>query len=74
MSDVLSVRVNKELKKKAKELGINIREVVEKALENAIKEKEKEEIKGIAMKIKELMKDVSEEDWVRAVRESRDER
>lgn len=74
MSDVLSVRVNKELKKKAKELGINIREVVEKALENAIREKEKEEIKGIAMKIKELMKDVSEEDWVRAVRESRDER
>jgi antitoxin component of RelBE/YafQ-DinJ toxin-antitoxin module len=71
---VLSVRVNKELKKKAKELGINIREVVEKALENAIREKEKEEIKGIAMKIKELMKDVSEEDWVRAVRESRDER
>jgi antitoxin component of RelBE/YafQ-DinJ toxin-antitoxin module len=74
MSDVLSVRVKKELKKKAKELGINIREVVEKALENAIREKEKEEIKGIAMKIKELMKDVSEEDWVRAVRESRDER
>jgi len=74
MSDVLSVRVNKELKKKAKELRINIREVVEKALENAIREKEKEEIKGIAMKIKELMKDVSEEDWVRAIRESRDER
>jgi len=74
MSDVLSVRVNKELKKKAKELGINIREVVEKALENAIREKEKEEIKGIAMKIKELMKDVSEEDWVRTIKESRDER
>jgi hypothetical protein len=62
------------VKKKAKELRINIREVVEKALENAIREKEKEEIKGIAMKIKELMKDVSEEDWVRTIRESRDER
>jgi hypothetical protein len=74
MSEVLSVRVNKELKKKAKELRINIREVVEKALENAIREKEKEEIKGIAMKIKELMKDVSEEDWVRTIKESRDER
>jgi len=74
MSEVLSVRVNKELKKKAKELRINIREVVEKALENAIREKEKEEIKGIAMKIKELMKDMSEEDWVRTIKESRDER
>ncbi|ACP37654.1 type II toxin-antitoxin system CcdA family antitoxin [Saccharolobus islandicus] len=74
MSDVISVRVKKELKKKAEELGINIREVVEKALEEAIKEKEKEELKDIAMRIKELMRDVSENDWVRAVRESRDER
>ncbi len=39
-----------------------------------IRDKEKEELKEIAMKIKELMKYVSEDDWVRAVRESRDER
>jgi hypothetical protein len=39
-----------------------------------IRDKEKEELKEIAKKIKELMKDVSEDDWVRAVRESRDER
>jgi len=39
-----------------------------------ISDKEKEELKELAMKIKELMKDVSEDDWVRAVRESRDER
>ncbi|BBD72372.1 VapB-type antitoxin [Sulfodiicoccus acidiphilus] len=74
MSDVISVRVKKELKKKAEELGINIREVVEKALEESIMEKEKEELRDMAMKIKELMKDVSEDDWIRAVRESRDER
>ncbi|ADX82080.1 DUF4145 domain-containing protein [Sulfolobus islandicus] len=74
MSDVISVRVKKELKKRAEELGINIREVVEKALEEAIREKEKEELKDIAMRIKELMRDVSEDDWVWAVRESRDER
>ncbi|MCH4816222.1 MAG: type II toxin-antitoxin system CcdA family antitoxin [Saccharolobus sp.] len=74
MSDVISVRVKKELKKKAEELGINIREVVEKALEKAIREKEKEELKDMAMKIKELMRDVSEDDWVSTVRESRDER
>ncbi|ACP34770.1 conserved hypothetical protein [Sulfolobus islandicus L.S.2.15] len=74
MSDVISVRVKKELKKRAEELGINIREVVEKALKEAIREKEKEELKDIVMRIKELMRDVSEDDWVRAVRESRDER
>ncbi|AKA74415.2 DUF4145 domain-containing protein [Saccharolobus solfataricus] len=74
MSDVISVRVKKELKKKAEELGINVREVVEKALEEAIREKEKEELKDMTMKIKELMRDVSEDDWVSTVRESRDER
>ncbi|BDC17483.1 type II toxin-antitoxin system CcdA family antitoxin [Acidianus sp. HS-5] len=74
MSTVLSVRVRKELKEKAEQLGIDIREVVEKALEEAIKEKEKEEIKELAMKIKELMKDVSEEEWVEAIREERNKR
>lgn len=47
MSVVLSVRVRKELKEKAEQLGINIRDVVEKALEEAIKEKEREEITDI---------------------------
>lgn len=74
MSVVLSVRVRKELKEKAEQLGINIRDVVEKALEEAIKEKEREEINDIARKIKELMKDVSEEEWVEAIRGERNER
>ncbi|WP_390530405.1 type II toxin-antitoxin system CcdA family antitoxin [Sulfurisphaera ohwakuensis] len=74
MSTVISVRVRKELKKKAEELGINIREVVEKALEEAIQEKEKEEIKETANKIKELMKDISEDEWITSIREDRYER
>ena len=74
MSAVLSVRVRKELKEKAEQLGINIRDVVERALEEAIKEKEREEINDIARKIKELMKDVSEEEWVEAIRGERNER
>lgn len=55
-------------------MGINIRDVVEKALEKAIEEKEKEELKKLASDIKELMKGVSEEEWVEAIRRSRDER
>ncbi|AWR98586.1 type II toxin-antitoxin system CcdA family antitoxin [Metallosphaera hakonensis] len=74
MSDVISVRVSRELKRKAEELGINFRDVIEKALDDAIREKEMEETREIATKIKELMKDVSEEDWVRDIRESREER
>jgi len=74
MSVVLSVRVRKELKEKAEQLGISIRDVAEKALEEAIKEKEKEEINDIARKIKELIKDVSEKKWVEAIRGERNER
>jgi len=74
MSDVISVRVSRELKRKAEELGINFREVIERALDDAIREKEIEETREIAMKIKELMRDVSEEDWIRNIRESRMER
>jgi len=62
------------LKGKAKESGINIRDVVEKALEKAKEEKEKEELKKLASDIEESMKDVSEEEWVEAIRRSRDER
>ena len=39
-----------------------------------LKEKEREEINDIARKIKELMKDVSEEEWVEAIRGERNER
>ena len=61
------------MKEKAKESGINIRDVVEKALEKAKEEKEKEELKKLASDIEESMKGVSEEEWVEAIRRSRDE-
>jgi len=48
--------------------------VVEKALEKAKEEKEKEELKKLASDIEESMKGVSEEEWVEAIRRSRDER
>jgi hypothetical protein len=38
-----------------------------------VEEKEKEELRKLANDIKELMKDVSEEEWVEAIRRSRDE-
>ncbi|QIW24720.1 DUF4145 domain-containing protein [Sulfolobus sp. S-194] len=74
MSTIISVRVRQELKEKAEKLGINIREVVERALEEAIKEKENEEIEETVRKIKELMKDISEDEWIALIREDRYER
>ncbi len=70
---VLSVRIKKELKKKAEELGIDIRSVVEKALkEEILKVKQKYVRKLLDKALKDM--DVSVEEWVKAVKESRGER
>ena len=74
MSDVISVRVRRDLKRRAEELGIDIRGVLEEALEKAIREREKEEIVSLSRRIRELMSNVTEEDWVRDVKETRNER
>jgi len=73
VSAVISVRVPKKLKDEAEKLGINIRETVQKSIIQAIEE---EKAKRIAESLVELagnMEDLSEEDWVKAIRESRDE-
>lgn len=66
------MRVRKRLKEEAKELGIDIRRVVEKALE--------EEIARIKMeKLKKIINDFSRssnltvDGWVKSVREIREE-
>lgn len=70
---VLSVRIKKELKKEAEELGIDIRSVVEKALkEEILKVKQKYVRKLLDKALKDM--DVSIEEWVKAVKESRGER
>jgi hypothetical protein len=67
---VLSVRVRKELKEEAEKLGISLREVVERALEEEIKRVKMERIKKL---MEEALKSMSlrEEDWARIIKESR---
>jgi hypothetical protein len=69
---VLSVRVRKELKEEAEKLGISLRGVVERALEE-IRRAKMEMIKKL---IEEALKSTSlrEEDWARIIKESRFER
>jgi post-segregation antitoxin (ccd killing protein) len=71
---VISVRIRKELKRKARELGIDVREVVEKALEEAIRRREEEELARALEELKSLFSRISEKEWVDAVRKSRNER
>ncbi len=71
---VISVRIRKELKRKARELGIDIREVLERALEEAIRRREEEELVRALEELKNLFSRISEKEWVDAVRSSRHER
>jgi post-segregation antitoxin (ccd killing protein) len=70
---VLSVRIRKELKEEAEKLGINLKEVIEKSLEEEIKKVKMEKVKKI---VEEALKSMNmkEEDWIKAVKESRLER
>jgi antitoxin component of RelBE/YafQ-DinJ toxin-antitoxin module len=71
-SAVLSVRVRKELKEEAERLGINVREVVERALEEAIRRRKIELIAEALEEMKRQFADnVSEYDWIEAVHEGR---
>ena len=69
---VLSVRVRKELKEEAERLGIDLKEVVERALENEVKRKKVELLKK---KLDEALNNmnISEEEWIKTVKEMRKE-
>ena len=72
-TEVLSIRIRKDLKREAQKLGINIREVVEKALEKEIREAKKKMLREIIEKGLESM-NVRVDEWIRDVKESRRER
>ncbi|HID90385.1 TPA: DUF4145 domain-containing protein [Candidatus Bathyarchaeota archaeon] len=72
MSVVLSVRVARELKEEADRLGISLRDVVERALVAEIERRRKEEFGRAVRGIVEAMRDVAEEEFVRAIREWRE--
>ena len=54
----------------AKELGMDIRKVVERALEEEVKRCEEKLAKSLE-ELKRALSDISEREWVEAVREAR---
>jgi len=73
-TSVVSVRVPRRVKEEAERLGINIREVVERSLIEAIKEEKKRRMAEALRELAEAGGDMTPEDWVEAVRTSRRER
>ncbi len=71
MTEVLSVRVKKELKLEAEKLGVDLKVVVEELLEELVAEKKKNAEK-IAKELGALM-NVKPEEWVNDVKAIRRE-
>lgn len=70
---VISVRVRKDLKEEAIKLNIDFKKVIEKALEEEIRRVKKEKLKKI---IEEGLKsmNITVDEWIKTVKESRRER
>ena len=73
MSTVLSVRVKRELKEEAERLGLDLRAVIEKALREEIAKARVERFRKLLEDGLSSMK-LRPEDWVEAVKGSRQER
>jgi hypothetical protein len=63
--------VNRKVKEEAARLGVDVRGVVENALEEAVSQKKQARLLEIAEQLKQEMKGVTEEEWVRAIKNSR---
>ncbi|MCL5068890.1 MAG: DUF4145 domain-containing protein [Thaumarchaeota archaeon] len=73
-TEVISIRVDKKVKEEAARLGVDVREVVENALEEAILRQKESRLKQAIENVKREMKSVSEEEWVQAIKSSRKRR
>ena len=71
VTEVLSVRVKKNLKDEAEKLGIDLRMAVERLLEDLVSEK-KAKAQSVAKELSSLM-DVKAEEWVNDVKATRHE-
>ena len=67
------MRIKRELKEEVIKLGINVREVIERALEEEVKKIKTEMLKEAIDRGLKAM-DLSIDEWVKAVREIRRER
>ena len=74
MSDVITVRVDRETKRKIKKHGINVSQTVRRALQREIAKKEEENLHRALNEAGLILRKIPEKEIVRLIRESRDER
>ena len=74
MSEVVTVRVDKTLKKKIKKYRISVSKITREAIEEEIKKHERQELADAVSEMKTLLNKIPDDEIVRAIRESRDQR
>lgn len=70
----VSAKVRRELWEKLKSYGVNISEVIRRSLEEEVSKREEEEAKKLLEEASKLLRKLNEEEIVKSVRESREER
>lgn len=70
----ITVRIPGELKKQLEETGVKISQVTRKALENEVRRIQDEKAREAAEKLSQLLREIPDEEIIKATRETRDQR
>ena len=74
MSEIITVRVKKSLKEKVKKHRIDVSKTVREALEDEVKKRENAELSQAISEMKAILEKIPDDEIVKAIRESRDQR
>jgi hypothetical protein len=74
MSEVITVRVKRTLKEKIRKHRINVSRTVREALEDEVKKRENVELAQAVTQMKAILEKIPDDEIVKAIRESRDQR
>ena len=70
----VSAKIDAELRKKLAELGIKPSEIIRKSLEKEVEERMKQQLYKKAEKASKIISKVGKDAWIKAIRESREQR
>ena len=70
----VSAKIDAELRRKLAELDIKPSETIRRALEKEVEERTREKLQETIENASAILSKVDREDWVKSIRESRDER
>jgi hypothetical protein len=73
-TEIVTIRIKKTLKQKAKKYNIDISKTARSAIEEEIKKREEQELSQALVEIKGILEKIPDHEIVKAVRESRDQR